>query len=74
MLVSAGPKEPAYVMPYFLGLNEIEAEHRLDQASLHRKIDYVAAPQWPHGMVIDQSPLAGTRIGASTEVELTIAN
>jgi len=74
MLVSTGAKEPAYVMPYFLGLNEIDAEHRLDQASLHRKINYVAAPQWPHGTVIDQSPLAGTRIGGNTEVELTIAN
>jgi eukaryotic-like serine/threonine-protein kinase len=74
MLVSSGPKEPSYVMPYFLGLNETDAERRLDQASLHRKINYVAAPQWPHGTVIDQSPLAGTRVSASGEVELTIAN
>jgi len=74
LLVSAGPKEAAYVMPYFLGLSETEAEHRLDQASLHRKINYISAPQWPHGAVIDQSPLAGTRITASTEVDLTIAN
>ncbi len=74
MLVSAGPKEPAYVMPYFMGLNEIDVQHRLDQANLHRRINYVAAPQWPHGTVIDQSPLAGTRIGANTEVELTISN
>ncbi|MGB7729650.1 MAG: PASTA domain-containing protein [Candidatus Acidiferrum sp.] len=74
MLVSAGPKEPAYVMPYFMGLNEIDVQHRLDQGNLHRKINYVAAPQWPHGTVIDQSPLAGTRIGANTEVELTISN
>ncbi len=74
MLVSAGPKEPAYVMPYFMGLNEIDVQHRLDQANLHRKMNYVAAPQWPHGTVIDQSPLAGTRIGANTEVELTISN
>jgi eukaryotic-like serine/threonine-protein kinase len=74
MLVSAGPKEASYVMPYFIGLNELDVQHRLDQASLHRKINYVAAPQWPHGTVIDQSPLAGTRITGATEVELTIAN
>lgn len=74
MLVSAGPKEPAYVMPYFMGLNEIDVQHRLDQANLHRRINYVAAPQWPHGTVIDQSPLAGPRIGVNTEVELTISN
>jgi eukaryotic-like serine/threonine-protein kinase len=74
LLVSSGPKESAYVMPYFLGLSETEAEHRLDQGSLHRKVNYVSAPQWPKGAVIDQSPLAGTRITANTEVELTIAN
>jgi eukaryotic-like serine/threonine-protein kinase len=74
VLVSGGPKEQAYVMPYFIGLNEIDVQHRLDQANLHRKINYVAAPQWLHSSVIDQSPLAGTRIGAGTEVQLTIAN
>jgi eukaryotic-like serine/threonine-protein kinase len=74
VLVSGGAHETSYVMPYFIGLNEIEAEHRLDVASLHRKINYVSAPQWPHASVIDQSPLAGTRITASTEVQLTIAN
>lgn len=74
ILVSAGPKDASYVMPYFIGLNEIDVQHRLDQANLHRKINYVAAPQWPHGTVIDQSPLAGTRINGTTEVELTIAN
>lgn len=74
VLVSSGSHEPSYVMPYLIGLNEIEAQHRLDRASLHRKIDYLTAPQWPHGSVIDQSPLAGTRIAGSTEVQLTIAN
>jgi eukaryotic-like serine/threonine-protein kinase len=74
LLVTSGPREQAYVMPYFMGLNEIDVQHRLDQANLHRKINYVAAPQWPHGTVIDQAPLAGTRIAANTEVDLTIAN
>ena len=73
-LVSGGAKEPAYVMPYFIGLNEVEAHRRLDQASLHSKINYLSAPQWPHGSVIDQAPLGGTRIAANTEVQLTIAN
>jgi eukaryotic-like serine/threonine-protein kinase len=74
VLISGGPKEAAYVMPYLIGLNEIEVHRRLDQASLHRKINYVTAPEWPHGSVIDQTPLAGTRITATTEVQLTIAN
>jgi eukaryotic-like serine/threonine-protein kinase len=74
LLVSTGAREPSYVMPYLIGLSEIEAQHRLDQANLHRKINYVTAPQWPHATVIDQSPLAGTRIAGSTEVQLTVAN
>lgn len=74
VLVASGPREPSYVMPTLIGLNELDAEHRLNVANLHRRINYVAAPQWPHATVIDQSPLAGTRIPASAEVQLTIAN
>lgn len=74
VLVASGPREAAYVMPYLIGLNEVDVHRRLDQAGLHRKMNYVAAPQWPHGAVIDQSPLAGTRIVPTTEVQLTIAN
>src|SRR5713226_7786125 len=62
VLVSQGPRDVAYVMPHLVGLNEIDAQHRLDVAGLRRKVNYVAAPQWPHGGVIDQSPLAGARL------------
>jgi eukaryotic-like serine/threonine-protein kinase len=74
VLVAAVPRETAYVMPYLIGSNEVDVHRRLDQANLHRKINYVEAPQWPHGTVIDQSPLGGQRIGISTEVQLTVAN
>jgi beta-lactam-binding protein with PASTA domain len=74
VLVSQGPRETAYVMPHLVGMNEIEAQHRLDVAGLRRKVNYVSAPQWPHGAVIDQAPLAGTRIPTSSTIELTVAN
>jgi len=74
VLVSAPEREPSYVMPFLIGLSDIEAQHRLDLANLHRKINYLTAPQWPHATVIDQSPLAGTRIAGNAEVELTVAN
>jgi beta-lactam-binding protein with PASTA domain len=61
-------------MPYLIGLNETDAQHRLDLANLHRKINYVSAAQWPHGAVIDQSPVAGSRILGTAEIEMTIAN
>jgi len=74
VLVSQGPREVAFVMPHLVGLNEIEAQHRLDVAQMRRKVNYVTAPQWPHGAVIDQTPMGGARIPASATIELTVAN
>jgi serine/threonine-protein kinase len=74
VLVSQGPHEAAYVMPHLTGLNETDAQHRLDVAQMRRKVNYVTAPQWPRGAVIDQSPMSGTRIPASSTIELTVAN
>jgi eukaryotic-like serine/threonine-protein kinase len=74
VLVSAGPRETAFVMPHLVGLNEVDAQHRLDVAGLRRKVNYVTAPQWPHGAVIDQTPLAGQRISSSLTIQLTVAN
>jgi eukaryotic-like serine/threonine-protein kinase len=74
VLISQGRRETAYVMPHLIGLAETDAQHRLDIAGLRRKVNYVTAPQWPHAAVIDQSPLAGSRIPSAALVELTIAN
>lgn len=74
VLVSAGPREPAYVMPHLVGLNENDAQHRLDVAQLRRKVNYVSAPQWPRGAVVDQSPMGGARLPVSSTIELTVAN
>src|SRR6266436_4347888 len=60
VLVSQGPRENAFVMLHLIGLNESDAQHRLDLAQMRRKVNYVTAPQWPHGSVIDQSPMSGT--------------
>jgi beta-lactam-binding protein with PASTA domain len=74
VLISAGPRDAAYVMPHLVALNEADAQRRLDVAGLRRKVNYVSAPQWPHGAVIDQTPLAGQRIPAGITIELTVAN
>jgi len=74
VLISQGPRESAFVMPHLVGLNETDVQHRLDTWKIRRKVNYVSAPQWPHGAVIDQSPLAGARLSAAATVELTIAN
>jgi len=74
VLVSQGPHESAYVMPHFVGMTESDAQRRLDASGLRRKVNYVSAPQWPHGAVIDQSPLAGSRLPAASTIDLTVAN
>jgi eukaryotic-like serine/threonine-protein kinase len=74
VLISAGPREASYVMPYVVGLTELEALKRLDPGLTRRKVNFLTAAQWPHGTVIDQAPLAGTRVATSNEVELTVAN
>lgn len=73
-LVAGMPREASYVMPYVVGLNELDVERRMDHAHLRTKIHYVDASQWPHGTVIDQAPLGGSQIAVSSEVDLTVAN
>jgi eukaryotic-like serine/threonine-protein kinase len=74
VLVSQGVREAAYVMPYLTGMSEVDAQRRLDATGLRRKVNYVSAPQWPHATVIDQAPLAGSRLAAGSTIELTISN
>jgi len=74
VLISQGPRETYYVMPHLVGLNETDAQRRLDQAQMRRKVNYVNAPQWPHGAVIDQTPLAGTKVPSSATIDLAVAN
>lgn len=74
VLISQGPKDTFYVMPHLVGLNEADAQRRLDQAQMRRKVNYVAAPQWPRGSVIDQTPLAGAKVPSSATIDLTVAN
>jgi len=74
VLVSQGPRDMAFVMPHLVGLTETEAQRRLNLAGLHRRVNYVAAPQWPHGTLVDQSPLAGARVSSAATVDLTVAN
>jgi eukaryotic-like serine/threonine-protein kinase len=74
VLVSSGGKDPSFVMPYLIGLSELEALKRMDPGLPKRKINFLPAPQWPKGSVVDQVPLAGTKVATGTEVELTVAD
>ncbi|MBZ5527929.1 MAG: PASTA domain-containing protein [Acidobacteriia bacterium] len=74
LLIAQPVHEAAYVTPLLAGLSEAEAGRRLDQVAVRHKSNYVNAAQWPHGAVIDQTPAAGSRLGALQIVELVVAN
>lgn len=74
LLVSAGTREPAYVMPYLVGLGQFDAQRQLAAVGLKLvKITFQPVPEWPHGTVIEQRPPSGARITPGTEVELQVS-
>ncbi len=73
-LVSGGAREPAYVMPYLVGLSQSEAQRQLAPAGVKElKITPVQAPQWTRGTVIEQVPASGARLVPRAGAELRVA-
>jgi len=74
LLVSLGPREPAYVMPDLVGLTLTEVPVRLSAAGLRlAKITAVPSTESPRSTVVAQVPPRGARILAGTAVELQVA-
>lgn len=74
VLVSLGPPPPAYVMPELIGMQVAEAESKLNAAGLKvAKLTPAAVPDAVHGAVIDQTPVRGQRVDATTAIELQVA-
>lgn len=73
LLVSAGPREPAYVMPDLTGLSVTDAQRRLFLADL-RVIKIVPTPSAyaPRGSVIAHLPPRGARVTPNTPIELHV--
>lgn len=74
LLAPLGPRPPAFIMPYVVGLNSTDAQRQFVLAGVHNvKVTPVPAPQWPVGTVIDQTPMAGTRIAADSNIDFKVA-
>jgi beta-lactam-binding protein with PASTA domain len=74
VLAPQGPRAAAFVMPFFIGLNEADAQRALTSAGVRGiKITRVPAMQWPAGTVIDQSPAAGARLSVDGPAEIKVA-
>jgi len=74
ILVAAEPPPVAYVMPGLDGDTLTAAEAKLATAGLKvSKITLEQAPGAEHGTVLDQVPTRGTRIDATVQIELHVA-
>jgi serine/threonine-protein kinase len=74
LLVSLGPRPPAFVMPELAGLPVDEAESKLGAAGLKvAKVTPVAGAEQPAGVVVAQTPARGQRVDASSTIELQVA-
>jgi len=75
VLVPQGPRPPAVVMPFFIGLSDVETQRQLNSAGVRNvKSIPVPSPQWPVGTVIEQSPAPGSRLATDGQVEIKVAS
>ncbi|MFZ3218164.1 MAG: PASTA domain-containing protein [Candidatus Acidiferrales bacterium] len=74
LLVSLGARPAAYVMPELIGLTLPEAEAKFSGTGLKvAKLTFAAVAGGLHGTVVGQTPSRGTRVDASTAIELQLA-
>ncbi len=74
LLVSLGPRPPAFVMPELAGLPISEAQSKLGAAGLNvGKLTPVSVPDLSPGIVAGQTPARGQRVDASATIELQVA-
>ena len=74
LLVSLGPRPPAYAMPDLAGLPAVEAESKLGTAGLKvGRIAPVTSAGAPVGTIINQTPARGQRVDPTTTIELEVA-
>jgi len=74
LLVSLGASPGAFVMPDLYGLPLGEGESKLTTAGLKvAKLTFSPIPGFPHGTIARQAPFRGTRVDATTPIELQVA-
>lgn len=73
-LVSSADRQPFYVMPNVVGMEQQEANKTLAAAGLKiAKVNHIGQAGAPKGTIVGQNPPGGERIAADTTVELGIS-
>jgi serine/threonine-protein kinase len=74
VLVTLGPRPPAYVMPSLTGMPYPQAAAKLSAAGLKvAKVFPAAASGAARDTVLDQTPARGRRVDSNTPIELQVA-
>lgn len=73
LVVSLGPGTGGKTVPLVVGRDLAQAQSLLGHATFFASLRSVIATDAPAGQVVDQLPSAGSRVGASSEVILSVA-
>jgi beta-lactam-binding protein with PASTA domain len=74
LLVSGADRQPFYVMPNVVGVEQQEASRTLTAAGLKiARVNHIAQTGAPKGTIVGQNPPGGERISGDTTVELGIS-
>ena len=74
ILVSLGEEPAAYLCPKFVGQPIAEARHSLEKAGFKVVgVTSVPAGSGPHGVILTQSPPAGSKLGPDTEFNFQVS-
>ena len=74
LLVAQGNPQPAYIMPWMVGMQLPDADRLMASGGLKMaKTTFLPSPEWPKGTIIEQTPSLGSKVTSETPIELTIA-
>jgi beta-lactam-binding protein with PASTA domain len=74
LLVAQGQSSAAYIMPWLVGMPLPDADRLLSSAGIKlSKTTFVPSPQWPKGVITEQTPAPGSKITNESAIELVAA-
>ena len=72
--MAQGDSPAAYIMPWLVGMPLPEADRLLTSAGIKlAKTAFVPSPQWPKGVVTEQTPEPGSKITVESAIEMVVA-
>jgi serine/threonine-protein kinase len=74
LLVTEAEQQPAFVMPWLVGMPLPDAERLISSGGLKiSKTTEAASPQWPKGTVIEQTPGQGSKVSVDSAIDIVVA-